>query len=158
MIVAMTAVHGAVPGSVAFCTSQEELNRMIVRRLYEQVANQHNFSAIDEFVDADVQVHSTISNLGPGRSGLQRLIDIYVQQFPERHLELHNLIAAGDQVVVRYTLYVTYHREPAAPAATDQPGEAALNGIAIARLTDQRIVELWYQDDLSGLPGTRFST
>lgn len=156
--VSQTTGHGSLPGTAPFCTSQEELNRKVVHRLYGQVANQHDFTNIDEVVAADVQVHSTIPHLEPGRSGLRRLVDTYMQLFPERHLELHDLIAAGDRVVVRYTLYGTYRDGLTAPVVAGRTREAALNGMAIARFADQRIVELWHQDDLPHLPGASFAT
>lgn len=157
MTVTQTTGRGTVPDSAAFWTSQEALNRLVVRRLYEQVASQQNLAAIDDVVATDVQVHSPIANLEPGRNGLHHLVEVYMQQFPERHLELHDLIAAGDRVVVRYTLHGADHAELTTPAAAGGTREATLNGMAIARLVDQRIVEIWHQDDLPQLHGTNVS-
>jgi predicted ester cyclase len=70
---------------------------------------------------------------------------------PDARYELEDMIAEGNKVVVRWTMYGTY--EAAFPGIDVPPtGEPiTLKGVAIYRVEDGKLTERWVVSDLYGL-------
>jgi predicted ester cyclase len=117
----------------------EELNKSIVRRIWEEAWQKGNLAVIDELFDPDHVLHAYPEDLafGSGAEGFKRLISTNRASFPNGQLTLEDLLAEGDKVVTRYTFR-------AAPSATT-------TGIWIDRIRDNRVVESWVAWDRFGL-------
>jgi steroid delta-isomerase-like uncharacterized protein len=72
----------------------------------------------------------------------------YRQAFPDVAATLHELVAQGDQVAVRYTLEGTHQGPFAGVPGTGK--RVTLSGIAIFRLAEGRITEGWGCADFLG--------
>ncbi len=69
--------------------------------------------------------------------------------FPDIHVTIHDLIAEGDLVAVRWTATMTHLGGHLGFAATAKRG--SLDGSSFILTRDGYIVEAWNQMDLTGL-------
>ena len=115
----------------------EELNKSIVRRIWEEVWQEGNLAVIDELIDMDHVLHAYPEDLafGSGVDGFSKLVSTNRANLPDGQLTIDDLIAEGDRVVTRYTIRV--------PAATT-------TGIWIDRIQDNKVVESWVDWDRLG--------
>ena len=84
-----------------------------------------------------------------GREGDRQRTQRLLAAFPDVQYELHDVIAEGDKVAVRYTMRGTQHGEVLGIAPT---GKAVSMSVAtIYRISDGQVVELWENYDALGL-------
>lgn len=104
-----------------------EANKIIVRRLWEEVWNQADLAVADAiFDDADV-AHE------------KAFVPLIRAALPDSHHAIEDLIAEGDKVVTRFTWSDTHHGEFEGIPPTGR--RISVQGIWIHRLEDGRIVE-----------------
>ena len=123
-------------------------NEAVVRRVIEEGWNRGNLTVVDDCLA------STYTQEGPletvrGAEGQKAQIAKYRAAFPDCHLQIDELISAGDRVVVRYT----YLRDPARRACR-HPADRPIghwHGIDLLHLVDGRIVASYSQWDALGL-------
>ena len=117
----------------------EEINKTIVRRIWEEAWNEGNLATIDELAAADYVLHAYPEDLdfGSGAEGLKRLISYWRANFPESRGIIKALIAEDDKVVTHYIAHMT--------------STAMTTGIWIDRLLDNKVVESWVDWDRLGL-------
>jgi Predicted ester cyclase len=117
----------------------EEFNKLIVRRIWEEVWQAGNLAVIDELVDSNHLLHAYFEDLeyGSGAEGFKRLVSANRAWFPDGKLTIEDLIAEGDKVVTRYTAQMT--------------PSAATKGIWIDQIRDNKVVESWVDWDRLGL-------
>jgi predicted ester cyclase len=115
----------------------EENNKIIVRRIWEEVWQEGNLATIDELIDTNHILHAYPEDLayGSGAEGFRRLVSTNRKNLPDGQLTLEDLIAEDDKVVTRYTL-----RMPT----------AMTTGIWIDRIQDHKVVESWVDWDRLG--------
>ena len=104
-----------------------EKNKVIVRRLWEEVWNQNDLVVCDEIFDAEYAKHER--TFGP----------VLRAAFPDLHFAIEDMIAEGDKVVTRYTFSGTHQGEFMDIPATRKP--VKIKCIWLHRLADNRIVE-----------------
>jgi steroid delta-isomerase-like uncharacterized protein len=119
-----------------------EDNKALVRRLFEEVLNQGNFAVFDELYAPDFIFHEPAFPQVRTREDDKRWLIESRSAYPDFHLTIEDLIAEGDQVVVRFT-----SRGPH-PATGKQ---ITVTGIFIARFANDQFVEIWHQADWLGL-------
>jgi len=117
----------------------EEINKSIVRRIWEEAWSDGNLATIDELVATDYVLHAYPEDLGfgSGAEGFKRLISTWRTNFPESRGIIKTLIAEDDKVVTHYTAQVT--------------AAAMTTGIWIDRVLDNKVVESWVDWDRLGL-------
>ncbi|HEX9115561.1 MAG TPA: ester cyclase [Anaerolineae bacterium] len=126
-----------------------ELNKSIVNRWYDEVANAGNSEVADDlFVDNYVD-HSppSPSEVWPtGAEGARQSLATYRAAFPDLHFIVDHMVAEGDDVAVRYTFEGT-HRGPflGVPATGNH---VRFTGISLYRILGDKIVESWSEFDL----------
>ena len=130
-----------------------EDNKATVRRAYEEGLNQGNVAVFDELCAPSYSFHD------PDRPDVRtledhkRLVTETHSAFPDFHVTIEDLIAEGEQVVVRWTMRGTHTGEIVMPAmhvpATGKQG--AITAIDIFHLAGGKIVEQWSQVDYLGL-------
>ena len=115
----------------------EELNKLIVRRIWKEVWQEGNLPAIDELIDTNHVLHAYPEDLayGSGAEGFKKLVSTNRADLPDGQLTIENLIAEDDKVVTRYTM-----RMPT----------AMTTGIWIDRIRDNKVVESWVDWDRLG--------
>lgn len=120
----------------------------IVRRLFDEVWSKGRLDTIDEFVTKDIVGHDPMNPV-KGSGSLRDVVKKYRTAFPDLHLDIQDLLSAGDKVVVRWRATGT-HRGPleSLPATGRQ---ATITGTSIYRFSRERICESFDQWDALGL-------
>lgn len=125
-----------------------EENKTIVCRVMDEAWNQGNLAAIDELYAADYVDHAP-GHGGPGREGVKRTIQMFRSAFPDLRGTLEDLIAEGDKVAFRYTAAGTHQGDLMGIAPTGK--RVSMDGIAIVRIANGKIMEGWGGFDALGL-------
>ena len=126
-----------------------EQNKALVRRFLDQVYNNARPEVIDELIADDYVDHSAPPGQAPGAAGARQIYDMYRTGFPNFRVEIHDLVAEDDLVVVRATFAGTSQGPLMGAPPTGKPVQIA--SMAIVRLRDGRFVERWEQADMLGL-------
>jgi len=106
---------------------QQDRNKAVVRRLWEEVWNSRDFDRVDEIMSPDYAEHE--------KQYAPKLLTI----FPDLRFAVEEMIAEGDKVVSRVTLRGTHQAEYRGIPATGRPVE--VKAVWIHRLAGGRIVE-----------------
>lgn len=128
-----------------------EENKAFMRRFYEEVFNQKNLAAIDDFVAPDF-VNRSAAQLGLVSGDLEHVkqfVGVVMQAFPDLHYTVEDMVAEGDKVVTRLTLSGTQQGAFMGIPATGK--HATVSDIEIFRITGGKAVETWVQVDFLGL-------
>ena len=126
-----------------------EQNKALVRRFLDQVFNNARPEVIDELIADDYVDHSASPGQAPGPGGARQIYEMYRTAFPDLRVEIHDLVAEADLVVVRATFAGTSQGPLMGAPPTGKPVQIA--SMVIVRLRDGRFVERWEQMDLLGL-------
>jgi predicted SnoaL-like aldol condensation-catalyzing enzyme len=113
-----------------------EENKAIVRRVIEEILNQGNVSVIDE-VFAPAFVDRSSPDQLPGPEGVKAFVSSVRSRLPDLRVEIDDLIAEGDKVVIRTTWRGT-DREA---LSNSKPVQRTM--IQIFRLADGKLIEEW---------------
>ena len=129
-----------------------EDNKAFVRRAIEEVWNKGNVALADELYAPNIRFQN------PGVADVRtledfkRLVIALRSPFPDGHMRIEDMIAEGDQVVSRYTFRGTNTADFVAPMPLPATGkQVTMTGIAIARLTGGKVVEVLDMGDNLGL-------
>jgi len=129
-----------------------EENKALVRRLIEEVWNQGNLAVFDELYAPDFIFHDPGLPLVRTREEDKQWIARILKAFSDFHITIEDLIAEGDQVVVRLTARGTNTGDLGAQAPHPATGKhVTITGNVIARIANGQFVEIWHQVDWLGL-------
>ena len=121
-------------------------NKVIVRRWYEEGWNAGNEQTlVEQVVDADVSQASTGEILG--LEELRRICSTNRTAFPDISFVIHDLVAEGDQVAVRWTFTGRHQGEFMGVAPTGK--HVTFRGMAMLRMEGGKVVEV--EDKFDGL-------
>jgi steroid delta-isomerase-like uncharacterized protein len=126
-----------------------EANKELVQRLYTAL-NDADVTAIGELVAADYVEHDPLPGQGSGREGVVDRFSMIVNGLAPR-FTVHDVVAEGDRVVVRWTNAGTHVGEFAGIPATGQT--FTIGGIDIYRVADGLLCEHWHQIDQLSMLG-----
>jgi steroid delta-isomerase-like uncharacterized protein len=131
-------------------TNVESLNRAVVRRHYDEAWNRRDLGSIAETHAPDC-VHHDPSNPVPmqGIEALRAQLRAVQQAFPDVQITVHDLVAEGDLVAVRWTLKGTQREPFAGIPATGRT--VSVGGMIMHRLREGKIVEDHTVRDTLGL-------
>jgi len=119
-----------------------EQARMVTRRLFEEVFNGGRLDAIDELVAPDALDHEVLPiATGEMRTDLRTWLAALRQAFPDYHVDLEDVIAEGDRVVVRERITGTNTGPLLGMPATGRP--ICVEAIDILRIADGVVIEHW---------------
>lgn len=124
-------------------------NKTLAKRLYTQVWKEGNRDIIDEVLAEDYDHHNLPEGLPAGREGFKQFTGMYLRAFPNPDVEVEDMIAEGDKVVVRWTARATHRGEFMDISPTNKRVE--MTGIDILRFSDGKIVESWSEADQAGM-------
>lgn len=127
-------------------------NEKQVRRLVDEGVNANRSDVLASVVAQDVRVHPATPGAAPDTEGIEELTVTFRRfhdAFPDLHITLDDVVAAGDEVAARWTATGTHRGELAGIPATGMAVRWA--GIDIYRLDRGRVVEWWRNDDFAGL-------
>jgi steroid delta-isomerase-like uncharacterized protein len=127
-----------------------EQNKILERRLIEEVWNRGNFAVVAELVASDYIGHSsTPADETHGREGYKQFHATLRKAFPDIHFTIEDQIVEGDKVVTRWTARGTHQGEFQGIPPTGKHG--AITGISIDRIANDKVVECWTSTDDLGL-------
>ncbi|HEY7356953.1 MAG TPA: ester cyclase [Ktedonobacterales bacterium] len=115
--------------------SSEE-NKAIIRRVIEEIINQGNLSAIDDLF-ASTFVDRSTPDQPPGPAGVKAFVSLMRARLPDLHIDIDDLIAEGDKVVIRTTWRGTQQSD----------AQVQRTMIQIFRLADGKIIEEWNEGE-----------
>lgn len=126
-----------------------EANKALVRRLYEE-ENRHNIDIVDELMSPDFVMHGDALN--PYQKGLESVkqgVLMTQEAFPDMVVEIEDMVAAGDKVMVRLrwtgTMTAPFMGMPASGK------KMSWTAIATNRIENGKIVERWFNSDVFGM-------
>jgi predicted ester cyclase len=111
-----------------------EANKLVVRRLVEEVFNGGRLEVIDELYTPELA------------GAAKRWIAPFRASFPDVHMELVELIAEGDKVVGRFTCSATHQGAWLGQAPTGRRFER-VDEVSIFQFREGRIVHVWSLED-----------
>ncbi|HUF52919.1 MAG TPA: ester cyclase [Dehalococcoidia bacterium] len=123
-----------------------EENKTIVRRMLEAM-DRGEFEIFDEVLSPDLVVHFPGARLD--REQTEEMSRSFYAAFPDLNHTVEDLLAVDDKVVLRATDRGTHRGDFQGISATGR--EVEFGVIAIYRIVDGRIVEIWEEGDLLGL-------
>ena len=118
-----------------------EVNKALVRRYYEEVANGHDVTLIDELVAADFRRHGWSGDDTVGLAALRQFVVEALTAFPDWRFTIDDLIAERDRVVARLTGYATHTGPLWGLPATGRPIQVA--EMHIYRVAQGKLAERW---------------
>lgn len=128
-----------------------EENKAIVERYIRSAWNERDFSVAEEVVDENVVFHDQVrdGDLPPGREGMRVAMDRFNTGFPDFMMDIHEMVAEGDIVVIRWSAVGTHAGDVNGFPATGRV--VTLYAISMVRLKDGHIVEGWQETDRLGM-------
>ena len=129
-----------------------EQNKSVARRILLEVIDGANLVLADELIAPDYVEHRPTNpaedkDTSP-RDGLKKWIRMVHQAFPDWRHEIHDVVAEGNLVTVRSTLYGTHRGAWMGIPPTGK--EIAQRGYDQFRIVDGRMVEHWGEYDWIG--------
>lgn len=124
-----------------------EDNKALVQRFFEEVINQRNLAALDQFAAPNAVNHTVPAGLPLGMS---QFLSLHLTAFPDVKATVEDLLADGDKVVA----LVSYHGTQQGTIRTLSPTGKPITvmGINIFRIVNGKMVEHWgLADRLSAL-------
>ncbi len=120
-------------------SAQEDRNRVVANRVFEEIFNQGHFEAASEIYAPEFRNHGQLRdfNLEEDQAAVHR----EKQAFPDLKMTVNLLVAQGEFVSVVWTFRGT-HTGPGVGLPPTGAG-IAMRGITIWRITDGRIREEW---------------
>ena len=85
-----------------------EQNKIIIRRVFEELINQENKAIIDQVFDADVTIHDPFSGTNQGVDAFRQLLGMFDSAFPGHRVTIDELVAEEDYVSVLHTHTATH--------------------------------------------------
>jgi steroid delta-isomerase-like uncharacterized protein len=117
---------------------------------FAQVWGRGSLSTIDELASPDlVVIYPVLPAPVHGPEGFKEVIRGVHAGLPDAELDIHETVAQGDRVALRWTLHGTHEGTFAGVPPTGQ--QVRLDGITIYRLADGKVVEERGQEDALGM-------
>lgn len=128
--------------------SQQEKNKALVARLFDEGFSGGNIEVVEEIFSPDIELIDP--NLPPGIEGIKAIVQKNNTTFDDWSFVIHDLLAIEDKVVARWTGSGIHVRSFMNELPTNKRVE--LNGMSIYQIASNRIIRDWvYPDNLQFL-------
>lgn len=129
-----------------------EENKVIFRRVIEELWNQQKLDVADELFAADHESPSA-PGLPAGPAGVKAIASMFLAAFPDLDVEIEIEIAEGDTVGGRLRQRGTHTGPMVTPTGTIPPSGKSVNftEVAMLRIADGKVATSWYWTDMIGL-------
>ena len=124
-------------------------NKALLRRFYREVYVDWDMALVDAVVSPAFTSHDWPVDSPTGPQAFRDYYAAIRSAVPDARYEVDDLIAEADRVVVRWTMRGTHEGDFAGIVATGRA--IALQGIAIYRVDNGKLMERWVVSDLHGL-------
>lgn len=115
-------------------------NEKTMRRFVEKVINDGDLQVLEEVIHPNYLFHSPGHDLH-GREKLRGTLAAYRTAFPDLHIQIGELVSAGNKTVIRFTLCGTHKGDFMGIAATGRQVKAS--GMTLSHFENGKIVEEW---------------
>lgn len=115
-------------------------NEVTMRRFVEQVINNGDFPVLDEVIHPNYVYRSPDQAL-QGPEALKDLFTAYRTAFPDLHIEIEDLVSAGNKTVISFTLSGTHEGDLMGIASTGR--QVKVSGMTFSHFENGKIVEEW---------------
>lgn len=130
--------------------AMESSNAALMRRAVEELWNKGTLTLADEVFSQNFISHDPDNaDLPRGPEGVKQHVSLVRKAFPNFRVAIEDLIAQGNNVVVRYTVTGTHQGEFRGIAPTGK--NVSYGGISISRIENNRCQEIWWARDTLGL-------
>jgi predicted ester cyclase len=127
--------------------ANEDHNIAVVQRFIDQAVNGHDHSIIDETWSDELIWHGGSLGTFEGRAAFKEAFAANATSaWSNMHLEIHEIIATGDKVVLRFTNSGTNIGPFMGNPPTGKHAEWL--GIGIYTVRDRRITQGWFAEDI----------
>lgn len=113
-------------------------NKALVQRFFEEVVNQRNLTALDQFV-APGGINHTVPAGMP--QDANQFLGLYLNAIPDGKVTVEDLMADGDRVVARVSFSGTHQGAFRGIHPTGK--QITVMGINIFRIANGKLVEHW---------------
>jgi predicted ester cyclase len=124
-------------------------NKELVRRFYEEVYGEWNMALADDVISPQFTSHDWPEGGPTGPKAFRDYYSAIRSAVADARYEVDDLIAEGDRVVVRWRLLGTHEGAFRGIAPTGR--SITLEGIAIYRVKDGKLMERWVVSDVYGV-------
>jgi predicted ester cyclase len=122
-------------------TQTAHRNRAVVRRVFDEIASNGDFGAVDEVYAPDYVDHAPFPGASPGRDGVRHSIGGLRTALPDLRVTVEDMSAHGDKVAAHNTWRGTHTGEVLGIRPTGRHLE--FTGVVVFRLTGGLIAERW---------------
>ena len=123
-------------------------NKVLARRIVEEVFSQGKLSHIDELFAPGIVVHDPDKELRGMEQVKQGILRLRMA-FPDLHYTVEDIIAEGDKVMMRFTGRGTHRGEFRGVPPTGK--KMTYTGIMILRFVESKVVDYWAVSDALGI-------
>jgi steroid delta-isomerase-like uncharacterized protein len=124
-----------------------EANKILARRVFEEVLNERNLNLLDELATPDYIEHSPLPGQGTGIEGIRDRYTTVFNAF-DFQFAIDDVIAEGDKVVLRWTQTGTHIGPILGMPRTGRSFRTT--GIEIWRVENGKLAEHWDVVDIFG--------
>jgi steroid delta-isomerase-like uncharacterized protein len=124
-----------------------ESNKVLARRIFEEVLNGRNLDLLDELVASDYIEHMPLPGQRTGIDGIRDRYTMLHKAF-DAEFTVEDVIAEGDKVVLRWTQSGTHVGE--FPGLPPTGRRFRIGGIEIWRVENGKLAEHWDVVDVFG--------
>lgn len=129
--------------------SVSEGNKAVMRRIYEEIFNEGKLELADELAAPDM-VNHTAPGAPRGPEPVKKLVAMLRGAFPDHRIDIEEMIAEGDKVVMLNTYSGTHEGEFMGIAPSGK--RFVQRQVHVMRFADGKAVEHWgLRDDLGQL-------
>jgi steroid delta-isomerase-like uncharacterized protein len=125
-----------------------EKNRQMAKRWFEEMWNQRNAAVIDEMLHPDACGHMQGVETR-GHEDFRKVREGLLDALPDLHLEVEDMVADGDSVVVRWRARGTHRGAGLGVPPSNK--SADFTGMTWLRFADGKLVEGWDQWNMGGV-------
>lgn len=129
--------------------AEQDMNKAVVMRNYEEIWNQRKYEVADEIVDATFQDHPPTRFFDVGLTGpasLKEATRHFHEAFSDFRDTAENIVAEDDRVAYLGTISGTHDGDLFGFPATGK--SMKVRGVNFFRLADGKIMERWGQFDV----------
>lgn len=121
-------------------------NVTLTRRLFDEVYNKCNISALDTLVSPNVKLYDPAqTHKNTGLSSLKEIETSYMKAFPNKKMKIEDIFAAEDRVVVRWSCTGVQKGPLHDIAPSNKPFN--ISGISIYKFANGKIAEIYQNWD-----------
>jgi steroid delta-isomerase-like uncharacterized protein len=126
-----------------------EANKAVVMRVVEEMWNRGDPAAVEELIVPEMVEHGAFGAGIGGRDDAHATVTHFRAAFPDLKLDVEQLIAEGDDVVLHWVGQGTHEGEfmGMPPSGT----KVTARGLDIYRIANGQVVEHWGYPDVAGL-------